>query len=397
MVVHLASDAPMPRLIEALRNWGTEAVAPLLELVGKLPSPRERAIALELCADLNFSDPWSAQPLRGRVLALLRENLSEREPSLRSVALRCLGEWGEAADAAQLTAQATSADAELSRTAIRALEKLALRSPESVERALARVSEEGTHGVVLATVSAGIGGHAALDRLQRLMSSDHAEVRRAAVMGLGKIGSARAKGLLMIALADEDPDVQIVAAHALGSLRDEKTGAPFVDDLLTALNSELAHVRSAVARALGQTGSMLAAAPLRELLRESESGVAIAAVEALGKLGPEQLAQRLEPALLHNDSEVVKAALRVLSDWRDPAAYDALTGALGHAAWDVRQLAAELLGELGERRAVPSLSAQLAHESDDLVRLALTGAHVRLSLDPLRSLRERDAEPDEEE
>jgi HEAT repeat protein len=379
MVAHLSTDAPMPRLIEALRDWGQHVVEPLLELGGSLPSPRERAIALELSADLAFSDNHAAYALTQRVLAGLRDSLSDRETSLRMVALRCLGEWGDASDAVQLAAQAIASDADLARTAIRALEKLAKRSPHAVEQALSQISEEGAHGVLLATVTAGIGGQVALDRLQRLLSSDHSEVRRAAVAGLGKVGGVRAKGLLVIALADEDPDVQIVAAHALGGLRDEQTGAPYVDDLLLAMGSELAHVRTAVARALGQTGSALAIAPLRELLRENESGVAIAAVEALGKLGPEQLAQHLEPALLHRDSEVVKAALRVLSDWRDPAAYDALTGALGHAAWDVRQLAAELLGDLGERRAVPSLSAQLAHESDDLVRIALSVAHVRLS------------------
>jgi HEAT repeat protein len=379
MVAHLATDAPMPRLIEALRDWGTQVIEPLLELCATLPSPRERAIALELCADLAFSDDRAAQVLRPRVLGALRESLSDREQSIRMVALRCLGEWGEPQDAPHLAAQAIASDPELARTAIRALEKLGGRSAEAVEQALAQISEEGSHGVLLATVTAGIGGQVALDRLQRLMSSDHAEVRRAAVAGLGRLGGGRAKSLLVIALADEDPDVQIVAAQALGGLRDPQTGAAYVDDLLLALGSELAHVRTAVARALGHTGSALAIAPLRELLRESESGVAIAAVEALGRLGPDQLAQRLEPALLHRDAEVVKAALRVLSDWRDHSAYDALTGALGHAAWDVRQLAAELLGDLGERRAVPSLSAQLAHESDDLVRIALSEAHVRLS------------------
>jgi HEAT repeat protein len=379
MVAHLASDAPMPRLIDALRDWGVRVIEPLLELGASLPSPRERAIALELCADLTFSDDRASQLLRPRVLGALRESLSDREAAIRAVALRCLGEWGEAQDAVRLAAQAIGGDPELARTAIRALEKLGGRSAEAVEQALSEISEEGSHGVLLATVTAGIGGKAALDRLQRLMSSDHPEVRRAAVAGLGRLGGMRAKGLLVIALADEDADVQIVAAQALGGLRDEQTGAAYVDDLMLALGSELAHVRTAVARALGHTGSPLAVEPLRELLRESESGVAIAAVEALGRLGPAQLAQRLEPALLHRDAEVVKAALRVLSDWRDASAYDALTGALGHAAWDVRQLAAELLGDLGERRAVPSLSAQLAHESDDLVRIALSEAHVRLS------------------
>jgi HEAT repeat protein len=277
-----------------------------------------------------------------------------------------------------LADQAVSTDNEVSRAAVRALESLGKRSPDAVERALSQVSEEGTHGVALATVTAGIGGKGSLERLQRLMSSDHAEVRRASVIGLGKVGGARAKGLIAIGLADEDPDVQIVAAQALGRLRDDHGGAP-VDELLLAVRSDLAHVRSAVARALGESGSSLAIDPLRDLLRDPDSGVAVAAVEALGLLGPERLAERLEAALLHRDAEVVKAALRALSEWRDPSALEALTSALSHGTWDVRQLSAELIGELGDRGALAAVSAQLTHESDDLVRLALSDAFARLS------------------
>jgi HEAT repeat protein len=377
LVAHLAADAPMPRMVEALRGWGLEAVDPLLSLFESLGSPKERAIALELAADLVFGGDVTMPSARSRVLSVLRTSLSDRETSVRSVSARCLGEWGDASDAPSLAEQAVSNDNEVSRAAVRALESLGRRSPEAVERALAQVSEEGTHGVALATVTAGIGGKGSLERLQRLMSSDHAEVRRASVIGLGKVGGARARGLLAIGLADEDPDVQIVAAQALGRLRDDHGGAP-VDELLLAVQSDLAHVRSAVARALGESGSPMAVEPLRELLRDPDSGVAVAAVEALGLLGPEKLAERLEAALLHRDSEVVKAALRALSEWRDPSALEALTSALAHAAWDVRQLCAELIGELGDRRALSAVSQQLAREHDDLVRLALSDAFARI-------------------
>jgi HEAT repeat protein len=377
LVAHLAADAPMPRMVEALRGWGLDAVDPLLTLFETLGSPKERAIALELAADLVFGGDVTSVAARARLLTVLRTALFDRETSVRSVAARCLGEWGEATDASTLAEQAVSNDNDVARAAVRALESLGKRSPEAVERALSEVSEEGTHGVALATVTAGIGGKGSLERLQRLMSSDHAEVRRASVIGLGKVGGARARGLLAIGLADEDPDVQIVAAQALGRFRDDE-GSPPVDDLLLALQSDLAHVRAAVARALGESGSQLAVDPLRELLRDPDSGVAVAAVEALGQLGPNGLSDRLEPALLHRDSEVVKAALRALSEWRDPSALEALTSALSHPAWDVRQLSAELIGELGERSALAAVSAQLARENDDLVRLALSDAFARI-------------------
>lgn len=382
MMVHLATDAPMPRMVDALRRWGQEAVEPLLALYASLSSPKERAIALELAADLvlarDQASSTDAVELGQRVLQVLRDSLFEREPSIRLVAVHCLGQWGEPTDAALLAAQAVSPDEDLSRASVRALELLGKRSPDAVEQALSRVSEKGAHGVALATVTAAIGRKGAPDRLQRLMSSDHPDVRRAAVAGLGKVGGARARSLLAIALADEDPDVQIVAANALGRLRDAEAGAPYVDELLQAIHAELPHVRSAVARALGQTGSALAVDPLSDLLRDHDSGVAVAAVEALGQLGPELLAQRVQPALLHADPEVVKAALRALSEWRDPAALEALTGALCHGAWDVRQLSAELIGELGDARAKEALTKQLERESDDLVRLALSDAFSRL-------------------
>lgn len=377
MVAHLATDAPMPRMVEALRGWGSEAVEPLLSLVDSLDSPKERSIALELAADLAFGSDEPSPALRARMFTVLRAAVRDREASVRAVALSCLGAFGSAEDAVELSNQAVSNDSEVSRAAVRALEALGRRAPEAVEQALARVSDEGAHGVAVATVTAGIGGKGAMDRLSRLMTSDHPEVRRASVVGLGKLGGHRAKSLLALGLADEDPDVQIVAAQALGRLRDDD-GGPHVDELLLALESDLAHVRAAVARALGDSGSALAAAPLRDLLHDPDSGVAVAAVEALGRLGPESLAQRLEPALLHGDSEVVKASLRALSEWRDPSALEAVSSALSHPAWDVRQLSAELIGELGDSRALPALSAQLSRETDDLVRLALSDAFARL-------------------
>jgi HEAT repeat protein len=177
-----------------------------------------------------------------------------------------------------------------------------------------------------------------------------------------------------LALADEDTEVQIMAAQVLGRIRDERGDAPGVSGLVNAVGSEFAHVRAVVARALGQTSSPRAVEPLRELLLDTDSGVAMAAVEALGQLSPGQLAQSLKDALGHHDSEVVKAALRALSKCHDPAAPDELILALIHPAWDVRQLSAELIAELRVSRAVGPLRLALTQEADDLAREALSHA-----------------------
>jgi HEAT repeat protein len=207
-----------------------------------------------------------------------------------------------------------------------------------------------------------------------LNAVDDGEVRRAALVGLGRVGGERAAGLVALALADEDIEVQIVAAQVLGRIRDEHGGAPGVFGLLNAVSSEFPHVRSAVARALGQTNSPRAVAPLVELLRDSDAGVAMAAVEALGQLNPSELVSSLQSALAHSDREVVKAALKALSSCLDPAVPERLIAGLQHEAWDVRKLSGELIEQLAVAHAKEPLRRALAQETDDLAREALSRA-----------------------
>jgi HEAT repeat protein len=374
IVAHLSHDAPSPNTMIALREWGHEAVEPMLALVPTLESVQERAVALELTADLALIEANAPSTVRERVKSALRRGVSDREHVVVAAAARCLGQWADDADAALLAGHALSSDHNVARACARALESLARRAPEAVEKALSTVALEGPHVAGLSSVIATLGGPRAMDRLQTLLAADDAEVRRAALHGLGRVGGKRATELVALSLADEDTEVQVVAAQVLGRIRDDQGGSPGVAELVQAVNSELSHVRAAVTRALGLTGSPRAVEPLRERLRDRDSGVAMAAVEALGQLSPGELASSLKDALLHEDREVVKAALRALADCHDPSAPDALISALNHAAWDVRQLSAELLTLLNVPRALPALSAQLEKESDDLARESLLQA-----------------------
>jgi len=371
IVLHLAGDAPSSQALSALRAWGREAVEPMLALIPMLQSTQERAVAIELTADLALVAEGLEHGLRERVRGTLRRSLSDPEHAVVTAAARCFAQWADESDAALLVGHALSADVSVGKACARALEALAKRAPEAVERALSATALSGPQGGALAPVVAAVGGPHALDRLQRLLSGDDPGVRRSALLGFGRLGGRRASDFVALALADEDTEVQVVAAQVLGRIRDENGLASGEPELVLALNSELSQVRQAAARALGQTGSQRAVEPLRGLLLSEDVGLAMAAVEALGQLSPGQLSGILKSAVTHRDREVVKAALRALSESHDPEGIEPIIASLTHPAWDVRKLAAELIGELGSMRAVPALKAQLAVETDDLAREAL--------------------------
>jgi HEAT repeat protein len=375
-VEHLAEDAASPAAVGALRAWGKGAVEPLLALSERHPSPVGRATALELAADLALIDDPQGypEPVHARLVAAL----SDLEPAVAQAACRCLGEAGGPSDVRALCARVPGASPELLRQLTRALSRLAERFPAELESSLPTSDATGASGVAFAGVLASMG-EAALPRLQVLFSADDADVRRAAVQALGRVGGERASTLVPIALADESPEVQVAAAHVLGGLRGAH-GAPCgVDDLLQALRSPLPQVQAAAARALGQSGSALALEPLRGLLTSPDAGLAVAAVEALGALSPPHLAEELEGALRHADSEVVKAALAVLALADDAAARRALEVALAHGAWDVRKVAATLLADRHDPAALAALRGRRSVESDPLVSEAIRTALTALT------------------
>ncbi len=379
IIVQLTLDAAAPEQLDALRYWGEEAVQPLVLLSATLEAPEERAVALELAADLVAVSPAPAAPLGRLVRDSLRPALHDHDPVVVAAAARSMAPYVEASDADTLVQCALSADPEVARSAARSLEALVDTERAAVERALHKVEVETTQAAALASVLALLGGQESHDRLRALLSADDPSTRRAALQALGRMGGARAAATVAVALADENSEVQVTAAQVLGRLRDEQGGVPGIEELVQAASSEQPQVRAAVARALGHTRLDRAVDPLTELLGDHDSGVAIAAVEALGQIPGARMGSRIRVALVHPDREVVKAGLRALVD--DPSAPDQLIAALNHEAWDVRQLAAELIGDRGIERARPALAAQLARESDDLARAALSDALRTLAVE----------------
>ncbi len=306
--------------------------------------------------------------------AAVREALGSSEPVIAAAASGAMASWAEPDDADALVACAMRFSEQAARPVGRALERLALREPEAVERAIRPVPLEGPVAAAILPAVAVLGGVAATDRLQATLSADDARARRAAVMALPRLGGERAVELAGFALADEDVDVQVAAVSVLAQLVDPQGAALGADTLRLALRSSFEPVVAAAARALGvvtDRGSMDA---LRELVSEGRPGVAVAAMESLRAMQDPALDDLLVESLGQSDEELVKEALRAIAQSQSPRRAARLALALEHPAWDVRQLAVRLLVEIGGEASREALKKRLAREDDAGVRAEIEAA-----------------------
>jgi len=134
------------------------------------------------------------------------------------------------------------------------------------------------------------------------LSSRDVSVRRTAARALARIADARANELLLLALADEDPEVNTWAAYGLGYTcrgREAKTvralAARAASLTADAVSAKLVGPREAIADALGRCASSEAESTLRAWIRGPKPRAEAAAL-ALGRLATQ--AGRLDDATL---------------------------------------------------------------------------------------------------
>ena len=174
------------------------------------------------------------------------------------------------------------------------------------------------------------------------------------------------------ALNDQEPVVRVTAAHAIVSLPSDEAAAL----LIPLLKDKLEFVRREATRALGQTTSRSAVAPLTDLLaNDKEASVRTAAAIALGQIKDDSAVPTLVQVLSGTSDKkkskspenefVLRAAAQALGEIRNRAAVNVLITTLTNDAQspDVRRAAATALGMIGDIQAIPALKAAL--ESND--------------------------------
>ncbi|MGA3121803.1 MAG: HEAT repeat domain-containing protein [Polyangiaceae bacterium] len=380
----LGDDDVAERADMAIRLFGPTAITPLLD-GARGSSASVQAAVLTLAASFEGA---SVLDVRAAVRAALRSTFAE----VTSCAVEVLGMVGDASDLRRAAKFVWHPDERIAAAATNAVSGLAARHV-SAARELLRESRPPHDPVVLACIL--LGAIATTQPLlpddvrilQRALSHDHPQVRRAAIDALAQSGGSAAADAVVFALSDEEREVKLAAVRALGRLGR-------VEPLIAVVADTRDAVLTATAlRALGEADPQRAVAAARPLVRHSDPAIACAAVEAVGALErvegsplsddqPDR-EQVLFAALDHPDTEVVKLALSLVGSRPGAQALVRLGLCLDHPSPEIRRHAAELLAQDKGTVSQGLLRVRYEREQDPSVREAIALAvSLRPSSDP---------------
>jgi HEAT repeat protein len=376
LALALEDDDVAERADLGLRMFGPGVVAALMAAV-RAARPRVRAAAFSLAASFEGGE---ASALR----AALREGVQEPSHDVVASAVEGLGRVGSGEDLRRVARLLDHVDERVAAAAARATAELAARHVAAARELLddsSPLRDPVALGCLLLGAIASVEAlrEDEIRLLQRAVTHDDPRVRRAAIDALAQAGGDAAADAVAFALADEEHDVQIAAARALGRLGRPEALVGLVSDTR---DPDLA---GAALRALSDADPARALASARPLVTHPDEAIACAAVEAIGQLSSRRTPglpsgiegdreDALFSALEHSSAEVVKLALSLIGTAPGARALARLGLCLDHGSWEVRRLAAELLAHDRRGEAEGLLRARFERERDPNVRQAIASA-----------------------
>jgi HEAT repeat protein len=231
----------------------------------------------------------------------------------------------------------------------------------AVERALTRLlgRADARAEIIEALVR---HGPRVTDLLIEQLESEDLDIRKAAVVALGRIGDARATPAL-IGVLDEDPELVIPAADALAKIGDPRA----FDALLALVGEPHAAVRQAAVGALNSLGSPKMPGRVLPLLSDDDPNVRESAVKIAGYFGYPECADLLLDRCRDEDERVRRAAVEHLPFLEDERATPALARALREETPKVRAAAAGAMA-LAEGPEVSACLREALADEDPWVR-----------------------------
>jgi HEAT repeat protein len=163
--------------------------------------------------------------------------------------------------------------------------------------------------------------------------------------------------ILQQALADNDPMVRVNAIEVVAATRQAKL-MPKVQRLL---NDKVMPVRFAAALAIGDLQYTLGEKPVRQLLKDEDNNVKIAASYTMARFGAREYLEVLRKAITLNNQTVRANAALLLGRSDDKTALKLLYWAMQHKNSDDKVVfqAAESIARLGDERIYQKLWAML--------------------------------------
>jgi HEAT repeat protein len=271
------------------------------------------------------------------------EHLEDADGLVRAAACRALGLIGEAKAAPLLIRCLREGDPPERAAAVAALAEFPEEALHALEPCLAPDVPEPVMGAALEVLSqrSVVRFEARIAELARHTSPT---IRRGAIRAAAQLPGAKAEVLLIRALADRHPPIQVEALDLLAQ-RDHGKVIPTLAALLSADDS----LRHHVIRALGRMGAMEAAPQLESLYNHCRPHEQVEIVLAMTRIGGPRIAGFLRARLSESEREIRRVAARGLATVVDRTHLSLLLTLAGDADWCIRAEAARGLGRLGLR------------------------------------------------
>jgi len=376
----------VPALAEALNDEDTNVRYHAIEALGKLKAADAVDALVEIAESRDFFLTFAALDaltkigdarIVPRIMPLLDDEL------LSMPAVNLLGQLGDESTVAPLTAllNTPTGPAEAVANALatlsdryekqygeaRYIAELTSReiSPTGVQNLLDTLDAPGKQDYRSIALVLGWVKGAGVDRaLTRLMG--RVDLRDEIVEALVRHGSATA-GLLISQLQAEDLEVRRSAVVALGRIGDASATSALVntlDDKVLAIDA---------AHALGEIGDPQAVDGLLKLIGDEDSSIRQAAVAALNSIIPPSMSQRIIPLLHDRDPNVRESAVKIAGYFGYPEAASALVELSRDPNERVRCAAIEHLPFVEDERALDVLAGALKEETPNVRAAAARG------------------------
>jgi len=199
-------------------------------------------------------------------------------------------------------------------------------------------------------------GSATTGLLISQLKAEDLEVRRSAVVALGRIGDTSATPDLVNTLGDKSLTIDV--ANALGEIGDPQA----VDGLLNLIGDEDASIRQVAVAALNSIIPPSMSQRIIPLLHDLDPNVRESAVKIAGYFGYPEAASALVELSRDPNERVRCAAIEHLPFVEDERAFDVLASALKEETPNVRAAAARALGNMDAPQVVERLIEGLVAE-----------------------------------
>jgi HEAT repeat protein len=286
-------------------------------------------------------------------LALIIEHLKDADGLVRAAACRALGLISEPKAAPLLIRHLCEGEPPEQAAAVEALAQFPAGALLMLERCLGPGVPESVMAAALEVLSRrGVAQFE--DRIAELARHESPVIRRGAIRAAAELPGARTEVILIRALADSHPPIQVEALDLLVK-RDQGKTIPTLAALLDTGDSFRCHV----IRALGQMRAIEAAPNLESLYSQCGRQEQVEIVLAITRMGGARAAEFLRARLSESETEIRRVAARCLAKLVDSTHLRLLIKLASDPDWCIRAEAARGLGWL-----------QMAESQDTLLTLA---------------------------